>query len=60
MPLPAKIFKKKIFEQVKAEKEEENKPESLFLKILEEERTIVVKKGFLGLNETDNLTRKGD
>jgi hypothetical protein len=38
---------KNFFKQVKAEKEEENKPESLFLKILEEERTIIIKKGEL-------------
>ena len=38
------LTKKNFFKQVKAEKEE-NKPESLFLKILEQERTIIIKKG---------------
>ena len=38
------LTKKNFFKQVKAEKEK-NKPESLFLKILEEERTIIIKRG---------------
>ena len=40
------LTKKNFFKQVKAEIKEKVKPESLFLKILEEERTIIVKKVF--------------
>jgi len=41
------LREKNFFKQVKAEIEEKSKPESLFLKILEEERTIIIKKGEL-------------
>jgi len=43
--LGKEVLEPDFFKQVKAEKEEKTKPESLFLKILEEERTIVIKKG---------------
>lgn len=39
------LTKKNFFKQVKAEIKEKSKPESLFLKILEEERTFIIMKG---------------
>ena len=39
------LREKNFFKQVKVEKKEEDKPESLFLKILEEERTTIIRKG---------------
>ena len=39
------LTKKNFFKQVKAEIKEKSKPESLFLKMLAEERTTIIRKG---------------